>query len=179
MPYRSEQGRKPTRMAGRDYSRPGWYFVTICTHYHAPIFGDIHDGVLEPNAAGSMVEREWQALGTRWPRVRLDAWVVMPNHLHGIIGLRPEPDEQTASISLSAIIGAFKSLTTNAFARGVDELGWEPFEGRLWQRSFHDDIIRSREHLASARAYIASNPERWDEDEYAPSAAANRNTGQV
>jgi REP element-mobilizing transposase RayT len=71
--------------------------------------------------------------------------------------------------SLSDIVGAFKSLTTNAYSRGVREYGWELFHGHLWQRSFHDRIIQSHDHLQTVRAYIENNPANWLADAEHPS----------
>ena len=167
MQYISEKHRKRTRKDGHDYARPGWYFVTIVTRYRLPFFGEIVQGVNRLNAAGIVVEQAWHDLPERFPIIRLDAYVVMPNHLHGIIGIR-RPTDDLPVVSLSRIVGAFKSLTTNAYSDGVIERGWEPFEGHLWQRSFHDQIIRSRSHLDHVRAYINDNPRNWEADDDHP-----------
>ncbi|MCB9455929.1 MAG: hypothetical protein H6671_08085 [Anaerolineaceae bacterium] len=120
--------------------------------------------------------------------VVLDAYVVMPNHFHGIIIInryapsvgaaqRGRPEEPVSPEStragtparpytLSDIMGWFKTMTTNAYIRGVDEHGWESFPGKLWQRSFHDRIIRDEREWDALRGYILTNPARWAEDRF-------------
>ena len=102
---------------------------------------------------------------TPTPESLLAVPVSFEDHVHGVIGLRrPRPEAPNPSLSL--IVGAFKGRTTTEYTRGVNELEWEPFEGQLWQKSFYDEIIRSREHLENVRRYIAMNPKRWSEDEH-------------
>jgi REP element-mobilizing transposase RayT len=78
------------RLAGRDYAAPGWYFVTICTKDRACFFGRVRDGVVGLSQAGCIAAQEWQKTPQVRPQVRLDAWVVMPNHVHGLIGITSE-----------------------------------------------------------------------------------------
>lgn len=160
-------GRKRLRAEGYDYSQPAGYLVTICTHHRLPLFGNIteHDATLSP--AGRMVEEHWQTIPARYPFVELDAFVVMPNHLHGILIIQP-CDGQIPPSSHSDIIATFKSRTTYAYARGVRHDGWPPFPAHLWQRSFHDRIIRSDRHLDRLQEYVESNPDRWPWDEENP-----------
>jgi REP element-mobilizing transposase RayT len=169
-----ERHRRPARSRTIAYDRPGWFFVTIVTRGRWPFFGEIAGGVERLNAGGIAVEQCWLALPERFPAIRLDEFVLMPNHLHGIVVIEPARADQTAP-SLSAVVGAFKSLSTRAWSRGVIEEGWEPFEGRLWQRSYHDRLLRSPEELELARAYIVANPSAWPADDEHP-ANARRDT---
>ena len=83
--------RKSMRLKGYDYSKPGYYFVTVCTQNKKCLFGDIRNRQMVLNDAGRMIEKVWNALPEHYPHVELDAFVIMPNHFHGIIVLRPNP----------------------------------------------------------------------------------------
>lgn len=83
----NRRGRRSIRLKGYDYSLPGAYFITVCTHRREPVFGQIDDGLMHPNPLGRIVERAWSDLPNHYPHVRLDAFCVMPNHVHGIIVL--------------------------------------------------------------------------------------------
>lgn len=86
MPYDpNRHHRRSIRLRGYDYRQPGWYFVTICTHGRQPWFGTVRGDGLQANDAGRMIERWWAALSNKFPVVRTDAFVVMPDHVHGII----------------------------------------------------------------------------------------------
>ncbi len=152
--------RKATRSHRHDYDRPGTYFVTICTFNREPILGAISDDVLELNQLGRIVEGCWQQLPLRFRYVSLDAFVIMPNHVHGVIVLT---DDVAPTSSLQTVVGAFKSDA----ARRVNNVR----SGRgvpVWQRSFHDQIIRDDLHFERVRAYIRSNPSNWQYDEENP-----------
>lgn len=103
-----------------------------------------------------MVREEWTALPNRFVRLELDEFVVMPDHLHGIVTV-PESSE----FALTDVIRAFKSLTTLRYIHGVREEGWPPFERQLWQRSFHDRGVRDEQALREMREYIRTNPVCW------------------
>ena len=79
--------RRSLRLRGYDYAAPGWYYVSICTQSRACLFGDIANGEMCLNENGRLVETAWEGLPDHYPRVRLDAWVIMPNHVHGILAL--------------------------------------------------------------------------------------------
>jgi len=89
MEARKRRQRRSIRWVGHDYAQAGFYFVTICTHGHVSLFGRVMDNVMELNAAGRAVERSWRAIPTHFPQVELDAFVVMPNHVHGILIITP------------------------------------------------------------------------------------------
>ena len=168
-----------------DYAAGGWYFVTICTQHRLTLFGDVlpeDDRLIRLTPAGEMVSHCWRTLGTQFAFAAVDAFVVMPNHLHGIVAIRstvppiPErtraPDTRpngTLAGSIGRIIQAFKSETTVAYIRAVQHDGWEPVDGRLWQRGYHDHVIRDSADLERVRSYIAANPQRWLLDTLHPS----------
>jgi len=162
--------RRLVRLAGYDYSQTGAYFVTVCTQDRACFFGvATEDSAICWNGAGQMLVAQWAALADRFPAVEIDTFVVMPNHLHGIVwicdskpthktnanrattrvaptgvgyggtvgaGLVPARPAQDPRPTLGDVMGAFKSVTTVAYTRGVKTSGWPGFRGRLWQRNY-------------------------------------------
>jgi len=156
----SYRQRKSPRLRGYDYSREGAYFVTICQQNRACLFGEITDGELRLNSAGEMLRAWWERLPEKFPALEIDHFVVMPNHFHGIVLL------DGGQIGLSAAMQWFKAMTTNAYIRGVKEQTWSSFEKRLWQRSYHDHIIRDERGLEMIRGYVLTNPARWSEDTF-------------
>jgi len=149
------------------------------------------------SAAGQMLVTEWNVLPHRFPMIGLDAFIVMPNHVHGIIvmitnhesdpvgaGLVPAPSDQWAPMvpapsnhrattrvaptRIGDVVGAFKSLTTVLYTHGVQQLMWPAFDKRLWQRNYHEHIIRDDATLQPIREYVITNPGRWALDEENP-----------
>ena len=129
------------------------------------------------NDAGKMIAAQWRTLPTKFPNTQLDEFIVMPNHIHGIIifvGASLVGAHSNASNSgdkndiptkkLGDVIGAYKSLTTVAFVQGVKTLKWPPFSEKLWQRNYYEHIIRNDKDLLSIQQYITDNPARWNED---------------
>jgi putative transposase len=163
--------RRSIRLRGYDYRRPGAYFVTICVHGRANLFGAVIAGEMRLNAAGLMIDSEWEALPQRFPALCLDVYTIMPNHFHAIMTLGDAP---ATAARLGDIVGAFKSLTTNGYIRGVCDHGWPPFDRRLWQRNYYEYIIRGEADLARIRDYIRNNPARWDADQLHPAARPKR-----
>ncbi|MBC7233580.1 MAG: transposase [Chloroflexi bacterium] len=155
------------RLSGWDYTSAGLYFVTICTQNREPWLGDIVDGEVRLSAIGEIVAEEWQKTAHIRPNVTLDAWIIMPNHLHGIIAIAPvETPRRGVSTSrrgvlqpnsLGSIIGQFKSVCT----KRIWAAGFRDF---AWQTRFYDHIIRDEASLQRIRHYILDNPCRWAED---------------
>jgi REP element-mobilizing transposase RayT len=137
------------------------------------LFGDIAESVLVPSVAGEIVAEEWWRTGELRPGIELDAFVLMPNHLHGIVAIRDRSASEQRALgltskdaigALSAVVRGFKGATTR---RVRDELGGDGTS--FWQRSFYDHIIRNERDLDRIRAYIANNPANWTTDaEYRP-----------
>lgn len=177
MPYDpARHHRHSIRLRSYDYTLPGHYFVTINVQHQACLFGDMRDGEVELSQAGWVIEWWWQDLPNRFPGIALDAFVVMPDHFHGIVVIDPlgteegthigVPVRQHASPSLGQMIGWFKSMTTTDYIRGVKTLDWPPFQRRLWHRNYFEHIIRDEQDLERIRAYIASNPADWTPDDH-------------
>lgn len=167
--------RRSIRLKDYDYSSAGAYFVTICVQNSLELYGAANNDGISLNAAGTMVEKEWLKLRERFPFLELDEFVVMPDHMHGILCLLPDSSTLlpkkgqgehkvrpygTSRGSVGRIIQAFKSRTTVAYLKGVKESGWIPFHGRLWQRGYYEHVIRNRQDLENVRNYIVSNPHR-------------------
>jgi REP element-mobilizing transposase RayT len=196
--------RRSVRLKGYDYAQPGAYFVTICAQHRECLFGEIRDGEMVLNDAGRMAQAEWERLPQRFRLVTLDVYVVMPNHIHGILvihtldapvgeppvgatlvvapsesvvasraGTSPAPrdtgtDANIRRPALGDIVGAYESITTNAYIRGVGEHRWPPFDRRVWQRNYYERVIRNERELDGIRQYIIDNPLKWELDRYYP-----------
>ena len=142
------------RWKGWDYRRPGMYFVTICTAGRECCFGEVAGGKVLASAYGEIVAREWQRIPDRHPGVTLDAWIVMPDHVHGVVILGSRDPGQPGP-SLGTVIGQFKTKAT----KGIRALGYHRFD---WQERFHDEILGSLKDLERVRTYIRQNPQRWE-----------------
>ena len=170
--------RKPNRLQNYDYSRAGYYFVTICTQNRQELFGEIIDSQMITNAAGEMLTKTWCELPKFYHGIRIDQFQIMPNHVHGIIVIVgdgpcavpkgpcavPKGPCAVPTLSLSDIVQRFKSLTTRLYIQGVKKEDWEPFDAKLWQRSFFEHVIRGEKSLNKIRAYIRDNPLNWELD---------------
>jgi REP element-mobilizing transposase RayT len=125
--------------------------------------------IMQLNDAGRMIQQVWDEIPSRYPGVDIDAFVVMPNHVHGIVVLVSEieqPDgtlvtSQKGGMALGDVVHRFKSFTTTQYRRGVKTQEWKTFPGQLWQRDYYDHVIRSEEELNRIRQYIFDNPAQW------------------
>jgi len=155
MPKRSSETvyRRSLRLQGYDYAQAGAYFVTICTQNRACLFGEVADGTTRLNPAGQLAATPWNDMPLRFPETDMDAFVVMPNHVHGIIvlpdraavvgaplvGARDENRAATrAAPTVGDVVGAFKSLFTVEYIQGVKENRWPAFDRRVWQRNYYE-----------------------------------------
>ncbi|HEU4329111.1 MAG TPA: transposase [Roseiflexaceae bacterium] len=141
------------RLRGYDYAQVGAYFITVCVERRLLLLGALSGGGVQLSPAGRMVGELWEALPLHYPAA-LDAFVAMPDHIHGILLL------PGGGLALPQLVHRLKSLTTARYRVGVAREGWPPFPGRLWQRSYYERVIRSEDELAQVRMYIAENPTR-------------------
>ena len=162
------------RLRGWDYTSAGAYFVTICAHNGHLLFE-------EPGAA-SVIERAWREIPNHHLQVKLDAFVIMPNHVHGIVILEGDArfvgarhvsplrtgGPGTAKRSLGAIVGSFKAAVTKDLRR-LDLWDSQPF----WQRNYYERIVRDDDELDRIRRYIAYNPTAWQFDHENPQRINN------
>jgi REP element-mobilizing transposase RayT len=156
--YRNRYRVPSTRLSGWDYAR-GVYCVTICTQDRICWLGDVVKGEMILSDLGEIVAEEWEEMARRRPHVDLDAWVVMPNHLHGILFLQPCLDGRPRP--LGEALGHFKGACSDRiWAKGRREFAWQP--------RFFDQIIRNEETLLKFRRYIQENPLHWEIDRHHP-----------
>ena len=152
--------RRSIRLPHYQYDTAGVYAVTICTFQKEQIFGSIKDRLMLLSETGRAVETEWFRLADRYPTAALDEFILMPNHLHGIVFLSPNSSALAeATPTLGTVVGAFKSLS----ARAVGQQSGDK-SSRIWQRNYYEQIIRSEAMLTAMRVYIADNPLHWQED---------------
>ena len=171
--------RRSLRLRDYDYSQEGAYFITICAQGKLCLFGEPCESGIKLWAAGRMIEDWWLKLPTKFLTIEPDEFVVMPNHFHGVLtivgatpcGCQPKPDHTTESghprggaPTVGDAIDWFKTMTTNAYIRGVSEQAWPRFSGRLWQRNYYEHVIRNEDELNRARQYIIDNPVMWARD---------------
>jgi putative transposase len=170
----SFEPRKRLRLPAYDYRQAGWYFLTICAADRAPLFGHVDRGRMILGPIGELVAATWQSIPEHHPHVQLDASVVMPNHLHGLLFI-PEPAcglteawaPPTAAGGLGALVRSFKSAATRAVRLAVSA-----FAGPVWQSGYYEHIVRTDEGVEYVRWYIEQNPARWHLDRENHSRAA-------
>jgi REP element-mobilizing transposase RayT len=155
--------RRSIRLQGYDYSRAGAYFITICTQNRECLFGEIVDGKMVLNHAGDMIQTVWDEIPDHYTGIEIDEFVVMPNHIHGIIGI-VAPTGNTGSLSLGDMVHRFKTMTTKRYADGVKQSVWRRFPGKLWQRNYWEYIVRNEMKLGRIREYIHNNSTQWKSD---------------
>ncbi|MEB3206882.1 MAG: transposase [Vampirovibrionales bacterium] len=179
--YKLLPQRKPLRLPGYNYAQNGAYFITICTKNRACLFGDVTHGEMVLNDAGHIIETEWPRTSVLRNDVMLDEFIIMPNHVHMIVLLsvggdciapstittNPNPDgtmqSSPTTSNISYIIRGFKSATTKTINLH-DQTSGTP----VWQRGYHDHIIRNEADLNRIRQYIVNNPLQWHLDENNP-----------
>ena len=184
MPFdRFKHNRRSIRLPGYDYSSPGVYFVTIDTHRSAPLFGEIIGGAMRLNEWGAIADAEWLRTADLRHEIELDEFIIMPNHMHGIImindgetigaarriawktvpaknaGAHGRAPLRRSPRSLGSLIAGYKSAVTIKInnARGIPGT-------KIWQRNYYEHIIRDENELIRIREYIRNNPMRWDMD---------------
>jgi len=173
--------RRSVRLPAYDYSQDGWYFITICTQDKKCLFGQFANGHIQLSEYGCIVDKCWKWLAQQYDYVRLNQYVIMPNHLHGIIIIRrgssrtaplmtyiggsrtAPPPNMPKRKSLPRLIGAFKTTSTKQINIFRHKPGY-----KLWQRNYYEHIIRSEEELYNIRQYIIDNPARWQTDKENP-----------
>lgn len=194
--------RKSNRLQQYDYSRKGSYFITICSKNRESIFGSTVGALLacapgcespgwiqriELSEIGRIIQRQWHDIPHFFHSVALDEFVIMPNHIHGILWIdngknkkipgnvymsghisdNPARAQASSAPTLGGIIRAFKSICVLEYLNYIDKYGLNA-SAKIWQRSFFDHIIRDDESLNRIREYIRNNPSTWDRDRENP-----------
>jgi len=170
--------RRSIRLKGYDYSQPGAYFVTICVDRRECLFGDVVDGQMRLNQYGVIVAETYQWVCQRYPYLRSDEWVVMPNHFHAVMVITDQPRRGVSRNAptmgnapiinikrkpLGRLIGAFKTVSTKKINILRDAPGT-----KLWQRNYYEHIIRNQDAMDKIRRYIVNNPLSWSIDQLHP-----------
>ncbi len=162
--------RRTVRLLQYDYSAPGAYFITVCARNRRHIFGEVQNGIVCLNDLGALVWREWLNSFEMRPAFTAGAFIVMPNHWHGIVHILPtetlQPEAphieafgRPAKASLTSFIRGLKSSITSG---AQNELGW--LDGPVCQGRYWDHVIRDEEDYRRIDAYIRQNPARWRND---------------
>lgn len=183
--FREKYRVESTRLKNWDYSDPGYYFVTLCTKGRICYFGRIVNSQIVLSEIGKIVFEEWKETEKKRRNVKLDSWIVMPNHIHGIIVITKKCEYPVETFrrnvstvrnvsgrdvstttklkpnSLGSVIGQFKSVCT----KKIRQMGNDEF---AWQSRFYDHIIRNGQSLNNIRQYIQYNPLRWEIDKNNP-----------
>jgi len=174
MPINEERKRRSIRLPGADYSDPGGYSLTICSAGRKNTFGKIRDGKTELSPLGEIVQECWVAIPQHFASAEIKEFVVMPNHLHGIVVLhvgaryivpsdrmarQTESFQSPTKGTIPTIVRAFKAAVTR-IAR--EQTGFSG--GEIWQRNYFEHVLRNGQEYADASRYILENPKKWEWD---------------
>ena len=163
--FRDRYRIESTRLKNYDYSQNGAYFITICTNKRVNFLGEIIDSKLSETKQSKICIECWNDLSNHYPNCILDEFIVMPNHVHGIViidnfKINIQPNDNQKNHSVSEIIRAFKPFSSRRINEYQNTYGLS-----IWQSRFHDHIIRDEESLNKIRQYIINNPSNWAPDE--------------
>lgn len=183
--------RRSMRLKSYDYSHPGAYFLTICAQERNCLFGKIENDQMRLNDIGQMVDIWWRKIFDKYDSISADEYIIMPNHIHGIINIvgaipcnRPVNNVKNEIImhnnrgenavsplhisntydGLGQYVSWFKRMSTTEYIRHVKNDNWPRFDKRIWQRNYYEHIIRNVAELNRIRQYIIENPLKWDMD---------------
>lgn len=174
--FRDKYRISSARLQNYDYSSNGYYFITICTKNREYFFGEIVDNKMQLSKIGRITEKFWLEIPKHFPFVKLDEFVVMPNHVHGIIIINKtivktivetrhclvstgiDRFQNQGKNTISSIVGSYKSICTKTINQLQNKIifGWQP--------RFYDHIIRNEKSFYRIREYIRNNPENWKND---------------
>jgi putative transposase len=166
--------RHSIRLQDHDYTSPGAYFITLVAHQRELLFGELMEEAVNKSEIGKIVIHEWERLPKRFPNIKMDEFILMPNHFHGIIfinSMKDEPDQfsdkdqierygNPIHSSIGTIIRSYKGSATNQVHLWVKD---SPV--KIWQRNYYERIIRNEKELDIIRNYIVNNPENWEKDQ--------------
>jgi putative transposase len=184
-----QRRRRSIRLQNYDYSKAGTYYITVCTRNRELLFGDVVRGQMQINEVGRIVETVWLSLPQFYAGIELDGFIIMPNHVHGIVIIRSgvgaiheSPLQKDGSLPvgerrrmlLSKMIGRFKMVSAKNInlVRKTSGLA-------VWQRNYYEHIIRYEASLDRIRQYIADNPAQWEFDEENPAACTSERRGDL
>ena len=166
--------RHSIRLKEYDYSKIGFYFITICTQNREKILAKIVENnvgavlvsaQIETTKLGKMIENVYIDLQKEFNNIMLHSYIIMPNHIHGIIEICKRADTRPAP-TLGDIICSFKSRTTIICNKGVKQGIYQSFDKRIWQRNYYEHVIRNAKEYVKIQEYINNNPLNWEEDKF-------------
>ncbi len=188
----ARHNRRSIRLTGYDYSRAGACFVTICAHNRKCLFGDIVNGAMRLNDAGHVAEKCWQAIPDHFPHATVDEFIVMPNHIHGIVFLNNHTVTNGGMVGMNgAVVAVGANAGANVGAKNFSPLRHPTPRGTsktigsivrgfkigvtkwirqnanvhdVWQRNYWEHIVRDENELHRIRQYIINNPAKWETD---------------
>ena len=184
MPYNPTiHHRKSIRLKGYDYSQAGLYFITICVQDRKCLLGEIENDEMILNDFGTIAFQQWEKLRDRFTNMELDVFQIMPNHMHGIIMLTDTVAGATLAVALQTgagaspaptgitgtvgdIVGAYKSLVANGCLEIFKQKNPDEMMGKLWQRNYHEHIIRNELSYQRIAEFIINNPKKWNDDKF-------------
>jgi len=173
--------RRSIRLQGYDYSGEGLYFVTICVQDMKCLFGKVVDGEVILNDAGKIAKQCWLDIPTHFPHVTIHEFIIMPNHIHGILEITqsvgvnnhsPDKDDipsfKSPSKTIGSVIRGFKIGITKWFRNNQRTNNYSSLKPTksIWQRNYYEHIIRNNTSYMNIAKYIQSNPENWVTDDY-------------
>ena len=178
--------RHSIRLKEFDYTSNGYYFVTICSQDRVNFFRNVGvDRCVDPklNEIGKSIECWWKEIPKRFNNILLDEFIIMPNHVHGILIINKKSEihfvlgqthrsdalgqthrSAPTLITVGNVIRWFKTMTTNEYIKNVKINNWPKFNKRLWQRNYYERIIRNESEYLKIKQYIKLNPEMWSRD---------------
>ena len=183
------------RLKGWDYTTAGYYFITICTRERIAYFGDVINGEMRLSTLGEFADKYWRGIPDHFPHVTLDEFVIMPNHVHGIIVINSNDFSPVVVVETQDCVETQGDCVETQHAASLQMGSTQPASLRVrpgsvsvivrsyksavrrwaglnnhhnfaWQERFYDHIIRDEKSLENIRMYILANPGRWDTDEY-------------
>ncbi len=175
------RNRRSIRLKGHCYTAPGAYFLTMCTHKREWLFGRVEQGRMKLHGPGRIALQCWYALPEHFPKLQLDEFVVMPNHIHGIVVIRDDPMVAANVIrrfgtavpgSIPTVVRSLKSAITRGVNRTRNTIG-----AKVWQRGYWEHVVRDEAELRRIQSYIARNPEKWESDRLARKSGRVREEG--
>lgn len=165
--------RKKMRLNNYNYSKNGYYFVTICIKDKQEYFGEIEDNLMKLNDYGKIAKKYWIEIPKHFKNIQLHDFVIMPDHIHGIIEIYDHYNNcinnELLSINeylinnsklLPKIISQYKSSVSRCIKKQYNDYNF------LWQRSYYDVIIHSETKFEIIRKYIIENPLKWSDKQY-------------
>lgn len=185
-----KHNRRSIRLKGYNYSKAGLYFITICCENRKNRFGKIENDEMILNEYGQIAYQEWEKLSDRFINLELDVFQIMPNHVHGIIGIKQfisaelisdnfnidhlvigqpeeiplEMDRENIQKTIGDIVGAYKSLVSNEYLKIAKQNN--EVMGKLWQRNLFEHIIRNEASYQNISDYVINNPSNWKDDKF-------------